>query len=255
MSPRWCAPLLLFVLASGAVLAQAPTASDLREYAEQSVGRQAFGIYMFGKKVGFGIADLSIQSLEGIPTFQSTFEMQARMSLFGDTTEMHQKSQTWHALSGTGELLREVEISTEDGTTTRHELRRDGEGWSVITRDGPRETRRSVAAPKSTLREGLEVDAWVRSGPAKGAKRRVWSTDIAEKEINSQEDVVYQGEGADGARWHSGRRVLRPDEDEWGGRDHEVPEPTGLPGDERDQRDAHRRRGRAHRPADGHQPR
>ena len=175
------------------LLAQDEKDTDLRTRAEAWVGRQAFGVYMVGKKVGFGALDIKITEFRDKPALHTSFDMEMRITLFGETSKMSSKEESWYSFEGDGPLLRVETNDTEDGTTTRKTLQAHDDGWEVVTRVGDREQKRMVAAPKTTLALEMEIDRWLESQPETGSKHHEWMVDLDKKDINQKTALEYVG--------------------------------------------------------------
>ena len=195
-----CMALALSSLSSiSTVEAEEAKRTDLRESAQAWVGRQAFGIYMVGKKAGFGAIEIEIAGFQGKPALRETLEMQLQVKAFGEVSRMTSTEEVWYSLEGEGVPLQIAETMVEDGTTTRKILEvRDGQ-WVVVTQVGERTEKRVVDAPKKSLVRELEIEQWLESSPKKGAKHELWLVDLDKAEINQKESMEYVG---------SERRVL-----------------------------------------------
>ena len=170
---------------------QEPTPSGLEKKVEPWLGRQALGVYMLGKKVGFVIAEVKVVSFEGKPAFHLAVESELQIKMFGEVAKMKTVQETWNSLEGRGALLQVREMSIEDGTKTENILRQGDAGWEVVTRTGDREEVREVDPPRASLEDDIKIDAWLAAGPEKGEKHELWMTDLGKKDINARESLQF----------------------------------------------------------------
>lgn len=186
--------VLVLALLAIALPAQTSTADEeLVAFARSSTFRQAFGLRVAKKKVGWTLVDARIAELDGRRTFRIQIETRMRMSLFGKTNEMTGTQTIWYALDGRGPVVKMSADELEDGVRTFEELTREGGGWVVRTRSGDRRRSRPVDAPKDDLRQAMGVNAWLASGPKPGSKMKYWATDLDKDQINQQEGIEFKG--------------------------------------------------------------
>lgn len=187
------ATFLIGLVAPAIGQVEKPSATDLGSQAETWVGRQAFGVYMLGNKVGFGVTESKVVEFQGKPALYTWFEMQMQITMFGETSKLSSREESWNSLEGDGPVLQLQTTETQDGTKTGKVLRPGEDGWELVTTAGGREQKRSVAKPKTNLAQDIEIDRWVASGPAKGAKHDLWVTNLEKKDINQKEKLEYLG--------------------------------------------------------------
>jgi hypothetical protein len=194
--PRLCAlALLLFV--SFPLPAQRSTESssaqlDVGQAAEAWLGRQAYGMYMMGKKVGFAVNETSRVERQGVPALQVDWKMQFEIKMFGEVAKSTNHSTEWYALQGEGQLLGARSIEVSDGVRTEHSLdRKDGE-WILVGNTGKRRTERKPAAPKLSLSLYARFDQWLAAKPKPGAEFELWSLELSGREINKPQKVEFR---------------------------------------------------------------
>lgn len=180
-SRHFSACLLVVCLCAQSTLA----APSLRAWVKQTATRQAYGLYINGRKAGWMtmetkltrwpqlfpkgavVPEVAVETTEGafrvrvpgVPLEQTTFSFR-NISVF--------------ALEGEGPVLWAQESMTETGRTRVKTLRRAGSSY-VLEAGG---TRKRVAFPRENLNNGRRLAQWLRSNPQSGASFTSYSLSL-----------------------------------------------------------------------------
>jgi Transglutaminase-like superfamily len=173
-----------------AVKAELPT--SLIEYARQTQGRYAYGLYLKGKKVGWETEDYKVVRRDGAQVLEVTTESYFSTLADGEKSLSTEKSVVVYSLEGEGPILSaDVKAVSDKTTTTRRAVRKD-KGLEVTVEHGKRKTVRTIALPKDTVTRDRQFEAWLRTGPKKGDKFTKYSAAWDEEDVDQEELITYK---------------------------------------------------------------
>lgn len=184
----------LFLCAPQSTLAAPQT---LRQWVKKSADRQAYGLYINGRKAGWMTTEtklsmwspdsktrkkreVALESMEGffrvrvpgVPLDQTTFSFR-NLSVF--------------ALEGKGPILWSQERLKETGRERVHTLSREG-GHYILQADG---TRKRVAMPRETLDSARQMARWLSSNPKAGQVYNSYSLSLDHSPLDSPVAMQY----------------------------------------------------------------
>ncbi len=168
----------------------APRPETLTEFVRRTTGRQAYGMYMLGHKVGYTIMESRLGTYRGRPACVAYEEDSMTMIMMGDKSVSSGVSTTYYGLDGKGEILGCEERSVEDESVTTLHVERVPAGLKVVrVSDGERSVR-TIGAVRDNLQEGVELERWLATaGP--GATFSDWSCDWAAREIENETVMTF----------------------------------------------------------------
>lgn len=198
------AVLWIFPGFAGAQQPPAKADGSLRAYVADISGKQAYGIYLTNRKVGWQIDDTRLGTRNGRPVAIETEDSYTELKLDREKTIKTSKSITCYSLEGDGPIVFAEERTVEDGGEIVRTAVPDGNGMLLTTKthsgdkhghSAPKdtETRRHVPVPKDTLALSRRFDRWLSGTPAKGATFVNYSASWEDADIDSKETVTFQG--------------------------------------------------------------
>jgi hypothetical protein len=195
--PRLVALFALLLLLGAPQSTLAAGQETLREWMKKSADRQAYGLYINGRKAGWMTTEtklsmwapdpkarkrreVALESMEGffrvrvagVPAEQTTFSFR-NLSVF--------------ALEGNGPVLWSQERMKETGRERVHTLRREGIHY-ILQTDG---TRKRVTMPRTTLEHTRQMARWLASNPKAGQVFYSYSLSLDDNPIDSRVATQY----------------------------------------------------------------
>jgi hypothetical protein len=179
--------LFFLILASTIRAEEAP--QGLLEYAKKVQGRQAYGVYVQNKKIGWSTLESKLARLDDKDVFVVAEESSFELKRGRESVKMRLTSTTTYALDGRGDIIRMEETSTESGGITRKGERR-GDGF-VITSSTDPDKERKVAVPKKNFAATRKFEEWLRSEPAKGSTFEFYVITLEDADVDTKEVYTY----------------------------------------------------------------
>ena len=170
-----------------------PPDRSLAAYVQGAQHRQAYGIYVKQRKLGWAIDEVKLGQYAGREVAVQTYEEHWRYTAGGEVSHGEARTVNYYELEGKGEIVFAVEEVTEDGTTLRRTASRVGKQMAVTTVSRGVETQRDVPVPKATLARARELDDWLKKGPAPGSRFTNYSTEWGEERIDQEEITTIRG--------------------------------------------------------------
>lgn len=197
LTVAWC------VLALAWCRADEP--GSLVDYVKKSAGRTAHGLYVLGKKAGWGIDEVKLGKLDGQDVAILSSEMYLAINIGGQKTTISEKRTTYHELIGDGRILRHEEVKTENNRTVTLNAVRQGEQMRVTKKTGERIEERQVPIPKASLKLSKALEDWLSGDRKAGESFDDWSVDWSLAQVDkavkntyvSRKKVVFGGVEAD----------------------------------------------------------
>lgn len=194
---------VVLVIAAGFCLASTGWAADdprektnreesLRDYIQRNQSRQAFGVYLKGKKVGWVVEELKLGIHDGHEVAIYAGQSQLRFQFLGIESKMDNDWTTVYQLSGDGEILAANDRVVEDGSETEIIVTRNKKRLLITTKTGGQETKRRVAIPKETLAQMRRLDVWLESDRKKGDTFEDYEAAWDEAEVDMKQVLTFQ---------------------------------------------------------------
>lgn len=164
--------------------AAATAEMSLADYAQQRVGREAFGVYLAGKKAGWMTIDTRLTEHDVQPCQEEETEFLVSMQILGETSTTTTHNVARYALSGDGALLfvEEVEIDGESKVTRTG--RPEGGKFKIRIAENDAVTERTTAPPKDTLQAAKDLEVWLAGPRRKGDKTTTYEVALADDAID-----------------------------------------------------------------------
>ncbi len=141
----------------------APSEADV----ERLLGADFYGVYMLGKKVGYG--KNSLAKLDGARAgYVSVVEFSAKLTAAGVKTELQSRTAYEFDPKPPYALRSAVSRETDGRTVKETTLTRTDKGFDVVVNAGGEKTRKHIDAPDYTLADALTVNLWLAKGPKVG---------------------------------------------------------------------------------------
>jgi hypothetical protein len=141
--------------------------ATLAEFAEETVGIEALGVYIGETKIGWAITERTLGEHEGRPAAIDTYEMQFAMMFMGARKETRVETRTIYSLED-GTILYAEQIQTEEQARIRIIALRRGDQMEIATHNLGRVQKRTVPLPEESLEQERELTIWLMRGPAEG---------------------------------------------------------------------------------------
>jgi transglutaminase-like putative cysteine protease len=183
-------------MAAVAGLAQSPAPprpESLRAFIQRSQYRQAYGIYLGDRKVGWALAELKLGTRKNREAALDSSQMHIRVLMGGEPSQSDSTETDAYALEEDGALVEARERQTENKVETRRTVQRQGDHVVITTRVAGLKTVRRMPLPKENLEMDRALERWLRTPPALGERFESWSTDWGEDDINRRETYTYKG--------------------------------------------------------------
>jgi hypothetical protein len=166
--------------------AMAPVTADmpLPTYAERLVGREAFGVYLAGKKTGWMTIDTRIVEHEGNKCLEEATDFQIQMQFFGETITSKANSAARYALTGDGALVFVQEDEADGENKVSRTATRDGERLKIRTVENGVTTERTAPLPRDTLKSARDLEVWLAAPPKKGETSTIFEVSLGEDDID-----------------------------------------------------------------------
>lgn len=168
-------------------------AQSLRDWAMRNQARQAYGIYIKDRKIGWFVDEATIGKHEGKEVVLHTQEGLMSTSFDGEKSTWSQKITMAFDLEGHGDVVFIDECTKEDSQETVRQARRRGKELVVSTTTNGRKSERRVGLPKETLKESQRLESWLLAGPKPGDVFESWDTMLEENDINVKATYTFQG--------------------------------------------------------------
>lgn len=169
---------------------------DLATAFARSVGREAMGLYLGDKRIGFEIRDLQLVDTPDGKRLRVESECVVRMRSFGSETVARTKTTTLYSLEGDGPMTAFTSVEVKDGVRTVVRAKMQGGKLAVTTRAGGTTTTRTIDLPRERLREWLDGEAWLQAGPTEGARFELYRTDLNVADHDRRDVMIYRGKKA-----------------------------------------------------------
>lgn len=148
--------------------------------------------YLGKNKAGFEVTDTQLVDTPEGKRLRVETESFLRIKSFGFENTNTSKVTSWYSLEGDGPLTSYHSVEVEDGTRTVMRGERKGDKFEVTTKAGKTTTTRTIEPPRERLRDWLDREAWLESGPAEGARFEFFLTDLEQDDPNRPATVVYR---------------------------------------------------------------
>lgn len=169
----------------------------LREWVKKSADRQAYGLYINGRKAGWMTTETKLSMWAPDPKARKKREV-AMESMEGffrvrvpgvplDQTTFTFRNLSVYALEGNGPVLWSQERMKETGRERVHTLRREGNQY-ILQADG---ARKRVAMPRETLQHARQMARWLSSNPKAGHVFNSYSLSLDDSPIDNPVATQY----------------------------------------------------------------
>ena len=144
--------------------------------ARQLEGRVAYGIYISGKRVGFEIEDTSLVLWQGALALRQVTDSDLDIRIESARNRMVSRETSINALYGDGPVVfYKASIDEAGERVERHAVENAKGGLRLVTQRRGRTDSRDIDFPKANLRDSATYLAWLKKGPAVGARLNSWS--------------------------------------------------------------------------------
>jgi hypothetical protein len=166
--------------------------NPLRAFVRTHARRQAYGLYFRGNKVGWEVAESKLGKYAGKEVALDLSE--AYLALGGERGKggIRIRAKTVYSLEGDGEVLFSEQQTTEGDREEVLTAVREGKNLTITARRGKTTSKRTVPAPRKTLRNALHLTRWLKGRPKKGDTFVTWSLELDEKDVDVKEVYSFQ---------------------------------------------------------------
>ena len=163
-----------------------------RQYVHEAQGRQAYGIYLAGRKVGWFVEELKLSQLNDQEVAVLNEEFHFSITFAGEKSVFMGQEEKMFELEGEGQLLRGSLVSVEDGSKTETKAKREADKLKITTQTGGRTTERTSPVPRASLRRQQAFKAWLQSEPEPGATFENFSISLDQADIEVPENYTIK---------------------------------------------------------------
>lgn len=164
----------------------------IAEFAQVAVGKEFYGAYLFGSKVGWMGNDAHLAEYQGEPVVENTVEIRFQVRASDDQKQMRMLGNIRYSLQGKGEIISIEENELEDGKETRRTAVREGGNLRISTRESSGKTsERLVPLPRCSLSRERDLHVWMAAPRRKGDKFRTCEVDLAAEKIETESVMEY----------------------------------------------------------------
>ncbi len=167
------------------------------------LGREAFGVYVSGQKVGFQVVDYTIDRSEPAPRLKCLTTSCMRMEVLSEIAEATSTQVEWYSLDGDGPLLRYNSESIEDGQKSVVKAHLNGERFEVERVVAGEIFRSVIDPPKVTLREIRNTELLFSQEPVIGTSWEEWGIDEDAPDFNGKMRNTLVGKELSAGSAHS----------------------------------------------------
>ncbi|MDZ4782873.1 MAG: transglutaminase-like domain-containing protein [Planctomycetia bacterium] len=164
---------------------------SLPEFARSQVGREAFGLYLAGKKTGYMLTETRLATRDGHEVLEVTSEWTFVMRLLGAETKSELQNLIVYSLEGDGEIVYAEELEKEDETSIQRKAVRNAEGLKISTTENGATTERQAGSPRDTLVVARDLEAWLKQSPQAGDKHAFYEVTLGEDTIDRKTTAEF----------------------------------------------------------------
>ncbi|MFT5467681.1 MAG: hypothetical protein ACI8UO_002788 [Verrucomicrobiales bacterium] len=204
MKPRSIAffTLLVFVCLARS---SAQEETNWKQFTEENAFKNAYGIYLDGKKLGWTLEEFYLDEVNGREIAVTKSIGEVRVELLGETMEMTFSEEFHYSLNGEGELISANSRSSQDGQMSNMQAKANDDGFSVAVEiEGSAVNFQTLPSGDSlaTLQKEL---AWIREERKPGDEIEIASFDLekitgsdpADRKIDPDESEPHRYVGGD----------------------------------------------------------
>jgi hypothetical protein len=181
------------LLSLGPVHADEPKVKEtLRDYVLKNKGRDAYGLYFTGKKVGWLTSEMKLGKPADKEVAVVTSHMYIALSLNGKKTVKESKSFSHYSLEDEGGLIFAEKSSKDNKQETVQTITPRKGGLLLTTITNGRKTERQVPVPKDTLAMQRKRDLWLQSALKKGDTFDDYSAEWDQDDIDVKSVITFQ---------------------------------------------------------------
>jgi hypothetical protein len=184
---------VLFVGLSALLAPARDAAPPHLEWAKKAQGRWAYGMYFTGKKVGWTVDEMKLDTHAGKPVLRASSEVFLSTVFDGEKSVKHERTAVYYELTGDGAVVYATRVNKEDGRETTSTAVRDGKKLKITTKQGERIVTRTIDLPRDTIAGQRKLEAWLASGPKPGAKFTKNSLAWDQADLNQEEVYTFGG--------------------------------------------------------------
>ena len=171
--------------------APASAKDSLKDYAQKTQGRQAYGIYFQNVKIGWMISETKLVRRDGKDVVLSSEEGVSEIHREGEKSKIESTSHTYFRLDGKGEIVSIEERKKSDGRETVYKAVPRGGKFVITTEVNGRKDERTVPLPKENFLSAQQLDNWLQSNPKKDSTFEMWSSSLDEREVDAKEVYTF----------------------------------------------------------------
>ena len=165
----------------------------LRAYVLKTQGRQAYGLYINNRKIGWSLDETRLGKYKGKDVAIRTEEAYFAVTLGGKKMTTKEKGVTFFELGGQGRIIFAEERTIEDDKeTVRITATCHRNAMVITTRTARRKTQRRVPLFKQTLSQERQLDEWLQGRRKRGDTFQSYSFSLDEPEVNTKEIYTFQ---------------------------------------------------------------
>jgi transglutaminase-like putative cysteine protease len=182
------------------VEAREKTASNpdqpLRQFVIESRGRQAYGVYVFDKKVGWLVEEIGLGKHKGEKVCVYCRELHFVMKFSDQESTLDHHSTTYSSLRDDGRIVFAEDRTVEDGVERVIRAVESGDQLEITLDTGEQTAVRRVPQSKATLDAARRFSQWLKSTPPEGDTFTTYSIDLEEANVDVEEVNTFVEKGS-----------------------------------------------------------
>lgn len=164
--------LALFLIASLPLHAQESPAKEktpLRDFILKMRGRQAYGLYLQKRKVGWMVVEIDLGTHEGKEVATRSTEASVVAMRGSERVTLESRDRSLYELEGEGALISAESWQRQDGRETTTRIVREGGGVRITAESAGGKQERWSPRSLSSLSQQQQFSAWLAGRPRPGA--------------------------------------------------------------------------------------
>jgi len=171
--------------------ASAIAGMPLADFAHYVEGRNFYGTYLFGHKVGWISDESRVTQYGGAAVLEDTSELHMEVGVGRKRTVSITREVTRYLLDGTGAIVSMETLTIDDGSRVLRSAVREGEQLRITTRENGKTSERLTPLSRDTLKIHQDVVAWLAGPRRKGDRIMTFEASLDKESIDDEEPMEF----------------------------------------------------------------
>jgi hypothetical protein len=179
---------LVVIACLGASEAPAPLAA----YARSAQGKQAYGLYIKGKKAGWSVDEVKVVEKDGKERLRLHSTMLLDTLFDGVRSKKESRTTVEYSLEGVGRIEYARHWKNDDGIVIVREAVANGKTMMITTTQGKNKSTREVPIPKDTLEGQRSLELWLKEKRKPGDVKEKYTASWEEADVDVKEAYTFR---------------------------------------------------------------